>query len=190
MTNASLLKKGPPSTTWRQVLPGLLSLHLPTSPRSNHTPGEHPNPSAKLRSLEPSQRRIQDIKMPVYSPFKPDVQLPSEPFGDLSGNQKAPGAHLTPSHAFPAVKDSSIVDPQHARASLSKTDSTDSKEHHHHADAEKGYESCASCRAKGKQPFQGHTDREEGCTCVIGEGPVPTVVDKGDAGKEESQHDI
>ena len=80
------------------------------------------------------------------------------------------------------------MDPEHARASLSKSDSTDSEEHRQHA--EQGYESCASCRAEGKKPFQGHADREEGCTCVIigGEGAVPMGIHGGNAGKGGSQN--
>ena len=78
------------------------------------------------------------------------------------------------------------MDPEHARASLSKSDSTDSEEHHQHA--EQGYESCASCRAEGKKPFQGHANREEGCTCVIGEGAVPMGIHGGNAGKGGSQN--
>ena len=78
------------------------------------------------------------------------------------------------------------MDPAHARASPSKNDGKDSEEHHHHA--EQGYDSCASCRAAGKKPFQGHAEREEGCTCVMGEGAVPTGFHEGNAGKGGSQH--
>lgn len=87
-----------------------------------------------------------------------------EPTSDISNDQTP----LTPSHAFPPTADSTIADPEHARASHPKTQSTASDSHHHHHDITKPYESCASCRAKGKEPFQGHADREEGCTCVTG----------------------
>jgi len=100
-------------------------------------------------------------------------------------------AHLTPSHAFPPTADSEIMDPQHARASLSKSDSTDSGESHPHHHAEKGYESCASCRAKGEAIPGAYRQRgRDGCTCVIGEGSVPTETHGGNAGKGGSQNGI
>lgn len=99
------------------------------------------------------------------------AQLSSEPCLETSDDQTLSETYLTPSHAFPPSADSGVVDPNHARASLSKSHSTDGGEHHHHV--EKKFESCASCRSEGKKPFQGHADREEGCTCMIGEGAVP-----------------
>lgn len=137
--------------------------------------------------------------MPPSDSYQSPIQLSNGPFLSNADTQKPTPAHLTPSHAFPhkephltpshafpPTADSKIIDPEHARASLSKTDSTDSEEHHHHA--EKEYESCASCYAQGKEPFQGHTDRDEGCTCVIGEGAVPTEIHRGNAGSGGSQH--
>ena len=112
--------------------------------------------------------------MPAYDPSSSSsVQgPPSDPSFDSSNDQPplaAPGdAHLTPSHAFPPSGGSGVADPEHARAALSKSNNT-SQEHHHHHQVETEYESCASCRAKGREPFQGHVDREEGCTCVVGE---------------------
>ncbi len=116
----------------------------------------------------------------------PSAQMPKEDSSDSWDRQAPNDAHLTPSHAFPPTADSGTIDPEYARATLSKTDSTDSEEHEHHHCVEKGYESCASCRAKGQKPFQGHADREEGCTCMVGEGAVPAG--EGNAGKGGSQH--
>ncbi|MCJ1457494.1 hypothetical protein MMC28_007862 [Mycoblastus sanguinarius] len=141
--------------------------------------------------------------MAAYDPHESSVQLSNGPFSDNSDDQNPTDAHhltpshafphkeahLTPSHAFPPTADSEIVDPEHARASsLSKSETTDSEEHHHHH-AEKDHGSCASFHAEGKEPFQGHADREEGCSCEIGEGAVPTGIRGGNAGKGGSQHD-
>ena len=117
-----------------------------------------------------------------YDPDHSSVERFSNPFNDLeptSNDRKPADAHLTPLHAFPLTVDSEIVDPEHARASLSKSDSTNSEESHPQHHAEKGYDSCASCRAKEKKPFQGHTDGEDGCNGIIREGSVPTETSRG-----------
>lgn len=126
--------------------------------------------------------------MPAYSPYEENGPPSNGPFSNASHDQKPIDAHLTPEHAFPPTADSEMVDPEHARgASLLKSDSTDSEDHHHHA--EQGRDSCASCRAKGMEPFQGHVDKEEGCPCAVGEGAVPTTAfHGGNAGKGGSQH--
>ncbi|MCJ1276204.1 hypothetical protein MMC21_004009 [Puttea exsequens] len=120
--------------------------------------------------------------MPAPNTHNPSVASSDPP--------NPPPTHLTPSHAFPPSGAFLPADPTHARASLSKSSSTDSAEHHHHA--EKGYASCASCRAEGKEPFRGHADGEEACACVVGEGAVPVEMihrgGNGNAGKGGCQH--
>lgn len=124
-----------------------------------------------------------------YDPDHSSVERFSNPFNvsePTSNDQKPADAHLTPSHAFPPTVDSEIVDPEHARASLSKSDSTHSEESHPQHHAEKGYDTCASCRAKEKKPFQGHTDGEDGCNGIISEGSLPTETSRGNVEKKES----
>lgn len=117
-----------------------------------------------------------------YDPDHSSVERFSNPSNvsePTSNDRKPADAHLTPSHAFPPTLNSEIVDPEHARASLSKSDSINSVESYPQHYAEKGYDSCASCRAKGKKPFQGHRDGEDGCNCIIKEGSVPTETSRG-----------